>query len=122
VKTLADASLRPEERRALERFAASVREELGEALRAVWVYGSRARGEPIRPESDVDVIVVSDGGWDDWDRVGALMDRAASAEGADAAYFAVHVYDPAHIAHRREIGSFFIQEVDRDKIVLAGEP
>ena len=29
---------------------------------------------------------------------------------------------PEHVAQRREIRSFFIQEVDRDKIVLWGEP
>ena len=31
-----------------------------------------------------------------------------------------HVYDPQWLRGRREIESFFIGEVDRDKIVLAG--
>jgi hypothetical protein len=32
------------------------------------------------------------------------------------------LYDPELVANRRGIRSFFMQEVDRDKIVLAGEP
>jgi len=32
------------------------------------------------------------------------------------------VYSPERLAQRREIRSFFIDEVDRDEIVLAGEP
>ncbi len=32
------------------------------------------------------------------------------------------VYTPERIAQRREIRSFFTQEVDRDKVVLYGEP
>jgi hypothetical protein len=54
--------------------------------------------------------------------VTGLMDRAADAEGANSAFFSTFVFTPEHIAQRREIRSFFMQEVDRDKIVLAGEP
>lgn len=32
------------------------------------------------------------------------------------------VWDPEWLAHRRDIRSFFVQEVDRDKIVLHGSP
>jgi predicted nucleotidyltransferase len=119
---VAEASLTPEERRTLERFVELVRRDLGPELHSVWLYGSRARGEPPAEESDVDLIVVTRRGWDDLSRVAKLMDEAAEAEGARPAFFSVHVYDPAHIAQRREIRSFFIQEVDRDKIVLWGEP
>jgi predicted nucleotidyltransferase len=120
--TAAEASLTLEERRALERFVELARRELGSELQSVWLYGSRARGEPPEEESDVDVMVVTRGGWDDLSRVMKLMDKAAEAGGAKPAFFSIHVYTPEHIAQRREIRSFFIQEVDRDKIVLAGEP
>jgi predicted nucleotidyltransferase len=46
--TLATASLSDAERRALDRFVAAVQRELGDELHAVWLYGSRARGEPPR--------------------------------------------------------------------------
>lgn len=51
-----------------------------------------------------------------------LVHLAAEAEGANPAFFAVKLYDPERIAERRRIRSFFMQEVDRDKIALAGEP
>lgn len=122
MRTLEDTSLSPVERRALERFVELLRREVGDDVHSVWLYGSRARGEPPADESDVDLIVITRRGWDDLARVMKLMDQAAEAEGAKPAFFSVHVYDPAHIAQRREIRSFFIQEVDRDKIVLSGEP
>jgi len=121
--SLADASLTDSERRALDRSVRELRAAFGDALRSVWLFGSRARGERPGPESDVDVIVVieeADG--DDWNRAIDLVYRAAEREGAEPVMFAVKVYSPERLAQRREIRSFFIQEVDRDKIVLAGEP
>ncbi|MCS7006762.1 MAG: hypothetical protein RMM28_01690 [Thermoleophilia bacterium] len=83
----------------------------------------RARGEEPTPDSDVDLLVVLRGATlDDHFRIGRLPDREAEAEGANPAFFSIHVYDPACIAERRAIRSFFMEEVDRDKVVLAGEP
>ena len=107
----------------LERLVRSLEAELGDRLRSVWLYGSRARGEPPHPESDVDVIIVVVGaGWSDAKRIYDLVYDTADAEGANPWRFSAHVYTPERLAQRREIRSFFIQEVDRDKIVLAGEP
>jgi predicted nucleotidyltransferase len=123
VEDLARSSLSTVERRAVERFVELLQAEYGGGLRSVWLYGSRARGEPRRLDSDVDLLVVADGaGWDDFHRVGRLLDEAAESEGANPVFFSAHVYDPDRLANRRQIRSFFIQEVDRDKIVLAGEP
>lgn len=55
-------------------------------------------------------------------RAVALADEAADAAGGDPMLFSVIVYTPERVAQRREIRSFFIQEVDRDKIVLVGKP
>jgi predicted nucleotidyltransferase len=121
--TLTQASLSAAERRVLERLVRSLQEELGPHLHAVWLYGSRARGEEPHAESDVDLLVVSDRGRpEDGLRVIELVDAAAEAEGATPALFSTLVYTPERIAQRREIRSFFMQEVDRDKIVLYGEP
>jgi len=51
-----------------------------------------------------------------------LAFEAAEAEGANPAGFSIKLYDPELVAQRRRIHSFFMQEVDRDKIVLTGEP
>ena len=36
--------------------------------------------------------------------------------------FSTIVWDPDRLRRRREIRSFFAQEVDRDKVVIYGEP
>jgi predicted nucleotidyltransferase len=121
--SLAEASLTDVERRALERFVRRAREEFGADLRSIWLFGSRARAEEPHPESDVDVLVVSSrASSGDHVRLIELMNEAADAEGARAGYFSVALYDPDRVSQRREIRSFFFQEVDRDKIVLHGEP
>jgi predicted nucleotidyltransferase len=111
------------ERRVVERFVQSLEAEQGSDLRSVWLYGSRARGETPGPDSDVDLLVVSTRNDVNDDRrlFDVLMD-AADAEGANPATFSVKLFDPERIADRRAIRSFFMQEVDRDKIVLSGEP
>ncbi|HEY4621722.1 MAG TPA: nucleotidyltransferase domain-containing protein [Gaiellaceae bacterium] len=120
---LAEASLTLKERRALDRFVASLVDELGTRLRSVWLYGSRARGEPPHPESDVDLLVVVDPERrDDLHLTVQLAADAQEAEGVGPVLFSPLVYGAERITQRREIRSFFIQEVDRDKIVLYGEP
>lgn len=117
------AYLSETERRVIERLVELLRREFGTDLRSVWLYGSRARGEPVHDESDVDVLVVRDREpWQDHHRAMSIAYEAAEAEGASPVWFSVHVYTPERLAQRREIRSFFIQEVDRDKIVLFGEP
>ena len=52
-----------------------------------------------------------------------MLDDAARELALDALpwSFSVHVHTPAWLAQRREIESFFIAEVDRDKVVLGGQ-
>lgn len=107
----------------IERLLELLDSEFGPHLHAVWLYGSRARGEEASDDSDVDLLVVSSRrGRDDDLRVIELAFEAAEAEGANPATFSIKLYDPELVAQRRSIHSFFMQEVDRDKIVLAGEP
>jgi predicted nucleotidyltransferase len=120
---LAGASLSEAERRALERSVLELQREFGERLRSVWLYGSRARGETPHPESDIDLLVVLDHrNWEEDGRVFDAVRRAAEEAGVNSLFFMPLVYDVEAIAQRREIESFFIREVDRDKIVLFGEP
>jgi hypothetical protein len=61
------------------------------------------------------------GGRDRYGRIaGDLSEEVALAEGESPFNYSVHVHDPEWVRDRRAIESFFIQEVDRDKIVLAG--
>ncbi|HEX5592100.1 MAG TPA: nucleotidyltransferase domain-containing protein [Solirubrobacterales bacterium] len=120
IDRLAAAQLTRSERRAVERFASRLDDELGADLRGLWLYGSRARGA-AHPESDVDLLVIAEGGRDRYGRLaGDLSEEVAIAEGESPFNYSVHVHDPEWLQRRREIESFFIQEVDRDKIVLAG--
>jgi predicted nucleotidyltransferase len=120
---LATATLSAPERRVVERLVESLQAVLGSHLRSVWLYGSRARGDHPGEDSDVDLLVVSTRGAKDDDLlVIELAIAAALEEGGNPFAFSVKLYDPELIARRREIGSFFMQEVDREKIVLAGEP
>jgi len=125
VASLETTSLTPDERQLLEAFAARLQDRLGASLHAVWLFGSRARGEPPRgPDSDVDLLVlVDDASWDGKVTVQFDLDDAAEELGLQdlTPWFAAHVDTPAWLKQRREIKSFFIAEIDRDKVVVIGE-
>ena len=116
---LAEALLSAKERRALERFARELEDGLGADLRGVWLYGSRARGERTGPGSDVDLLVVT-ATRRDHDPVRAALDRATEAEGANRFFFSLQIWDLEELADDRGVERFFIQEVDRDRVVVAG--
>jgi predicted nucleotidyltransferase len=121
MNALDDASLEPRERRVLDRLVESLEQEFGPDLLDVWLYGSRARGEPPGDESDVDLIVVSTrADRDDHVRAIQLGVEIALEEGVNPALFSIKLFGPEYVKQRRQIRSFFMQEVDRDKIVLAG--
>src|SRR5680860_198710 len=77
---VADASLSTDERRLLERFVAELLDSLGKDLWAVWLFGSRARGEPVGAESDIDLLVLAaDASWDSKERIHGALARAVDA-------------------------------------------
>jgi predicted nucleotidyltransferase len=119
--TLAATSLGEDERALIARFVSDLRERLGDELHAVWLFGSRARGELPSEESDVDLLVlVDDASWDGRMRVRTVLDESARDLALDALpwSFSVHVHTPAWLVERREIRSFFVAELDRDKVPL----
>jgi predicted nucleotidyltransferase len=118
---LAETSLSADERTLVERFVKELHVHLDGQVHAVWLFGSRARVEQRTAESDVDVLVlVDDASWDGRMLVRSILDDAAHELGLDSLTwsFSVHVHTPAWLAQRRQIRSFFIAEVDRDKVVL----
>lgn len=118
---LAGATLSEAERNTVRRFVAMMDNALGDDLRGLWLYGSRARGEPPQKDSDVDLLVIAEGDREHRRRLAMdLSEAAALAEDECPFTYSVHVFDPEWLQGRRKIESFFIQEVDRDKVVLAG--
>jgi predicted nucleotidyltransferase len=119
------SALSVDERALLERFVAILEARLGERLQAVWLFGSRARGDIVRSDdSDVDVLVIADdASWQSKVEIRSALDAAARelALARVAWSVSVHVQTPEWLRQRREIRSFFIAEVDRDKIVLSGQ-
>jgi predicted nucleotidyltransferase len=124
-----ELSLTPRERRVVARLLGWLQGELGDDLLAVWLFGSRARGgadltevDPDR-RSDVDILVVVDSAdttalrWKLRPRLEAIADE----EGESPVWFSVMVYDTDRLRERRQIRSFFIEEVDRDKVVVLGD-
>jgi predicted nucleotidyltransferase len=121
--SLGNASLGAAERALLEGFVAELDVRLGDRLHGVWLFGSRARGERPSQESDVDVLVlVEDASWERKTAIHDTLQEVALGLGLQALTwsFSVHINTPAWLAQRREVESFFIAEVDRDKIVLGG--
>lgn len=121
VGALDQATLTTAERTVLEAFVVSLRERLGDELHAVWLFGSRARGETVGELSDVDLLVIADGA--SWDGAGVVHDVLQEAAEAVSLpelvwTFSPHVHDPAWLEGRRAIKSFFIAEVERDRIDL----
>jgi predicted nucleotidyltransferase len=118
---LADAALDERERDLLGRFVAALEEAYGDALDAVWLYGSRARGERPHDESDIDVLVVTRGDRDDEALIATLW-RVLDEMGNPHILVDPRQRSRAWVEDRRAIDSFFLRDVDRDKIVLNGAP
>lgn len=119
--TLAAARLEPAERRVLDRLVDLLRDEYGPDLHGVWLYGSRARGERTGPESDIDLMVITAEGRRDSDRSTRLLHRAADEVNGNPGLFSLHSYDHLELARERGIESFFLKEVDRDRVVVFGD-
>jgi predicted nucleotidyltransferase len=127
---LSTAALNQTERRAIARIVDFMRDELGEDLLAVWLYGSRARGEADPSEtdpdrrSDVDLIAIVASGRDAGEVSWALRPRweaLVAAEGDSPVYYSLRFYDAEFLRERRAIRDFFFQEVDRDRLILHGD-
>jgi len=126
---LETAALNETERRVVTRILARLSSKIGSDLLAVWLYGSRARGEADPTEtdpdlrSDIDLLAIVDSIRDlpelqEWAL--PMVEEEGDAEGDSPVYYSLRVFDSDWLRDRRQIRSFFIQEVDRDKLILAG--
>jgi predicted nucleotidyltransferase len=126
---LKTAALSETERRVVARILDRLRSRIGADLLAVWLYGSRARGEADPTEtdpdlrSDVDLLAIVNSSCDVeelkwWAQ--PMVEEEGDAEGDSPVYYSLRVFDSDWLRGRRQIHSFFIHEVDRDKLILAG--
>jgi predicted nucleotidyltransferase len=127
---LSGASLNETERRVVGRLVAHLGGELGEDLLAVWLYGSRARGEADASEtdpdrrSDIDLIAIVASGRDAGEASWELRPRweaLVAEEGDSPVYYSLRFYGAEFLRERRAIRDFFFQEVDRDRLILHGD-
>jgi predicted nucleotidyltransferase len=128
--TTSSAQLTTQEQGVVRRLLDWLRQDLGEDLLAVWLFGSRARGEADLGEtdpdrrSDVDLMVVVapplDARAAEW-RLRPALEAIADDEGDSPVFYSARVYAADHLRDRRRIRSFFVEEVDRDKVVLLGD-
>jgi predicted nucleotidyltransferase len=127
---LSAAALSDRERHVVARIVKRLRAELGADLLAVWLYGSRARGEADPEEtdpdrrSDVDLLAIVDPSRDTEEAARwalPMVEAEADAIGDSPVYYSLRIFDTEWLRGRREIRSFFTREVDRDKLVLFGE-
>lgn len=109
--------------RALVRQFAAPSEILREAftgvpgVEAAFVFGSQARGD-MRPDSDVDVLVVADPG-----ASRAVQDPLSEAESLMGRDVDVITYSPDGLRARMRTGNAFLQRVSREpKQWIAGDP
>ena len=119
---LAGSTLTDAEHAAVQQFVERVHESLGDDLEAIWLYGSKARGDATET-SDVDLLVLARGGRERHREAVAGIARALEKlDGDGRAVLSAAVQDHDWLAERREIEDFFIRELDREKIVLFGGP
>ncbi len=119
--TVTDASLSVQERRVVAHFVELLLAERV-PLEAVWLYGSRARGEVRQPGSDVDLLVLVGDRRREKPRVRRLLYDAAEDVAANPSFFSAQVWDRDWLADRRRIESFFLREFERERIVIYQRP
>lgn len=107
---------RPEVRDAIRRFLAEAQAAVGDRMGAVVLYGSTARGD-ARPDSDVDLLVIWNGGiLEALDLLVPITSRILLESGVD---ISVHPRSASDMEHLRSIGSAFAQNLDREGVVVA---
>lgn len=104
--------------RAAEAFARQVREQFGDAVGSVLLYGSVARGETRGVNSDVDLLVVLSDDTNVQEFEGKLRDLAYDVELDHGVVLSLVVMSAAEYDARFDRP--FIQHVRRDAEVLYG--
>ena len=105
--------LTDQEQRAVERFAATLRERWGREILEIHLFGSKARGD-AGPESDVDLLIVTER--DDWklkDEIGRVATAILLSEGI---YLSIKVLGKALYQRFVALEAPFIKNVLREGV------
>jgi predicted nucleotidyltransferase len=86
----------------------------GEIAR-IMIYGSKARGDATE-ESDIDVLVVSR--FDDWKKADAIRAIGYSLDIEIGSKLSIQVLPEKHLDHLRAEGFQFIENVDREGVLI----
>jgi predicted nucleotidyltransferase len=87
-------------------------------VRAVYLFGSHARGE-AGPDSDVDLCIVADGAERQLEAAGDF--RRAMREVEDKPAFSLLPITPQRLQEKRTVGDHFFQTVLQEGVLLATE-
>jgi predicted nucleotidyltransferase/uncharacterized protein (UPF0332 family) len=119
MQALAEAQLTMGERAALDALVRRLERAIGDGLLAVWLYGSRARGD-AHEDSDIDVMAVVD----DLEQHATVRRIVDEVERDAATYVDIRtsVQTPETLADKYAIELFYIHNVERDRVVLYGPP
>ena len=104
-----------QEQKAVERFAATLRERWGSEILEIHLFGSKARGD-AGPESDVDLLIVTER--NDWklkDEIGRVATKILLAEGI---YLSIKVLGKAIYQRFVALEAPFIKNVLREGVLM----
>ena len=116
---LGDAALDARERELVDRFVSAL-ERIMATISTPSGSTARARGERPHDESDIDVLAITRSERDDRPLIPTLR-RVLSEMGNPPIVVDPRQRSRAWVEGRRAIASFFLRDVDRDKIVLFGD-
>src|SRR3989304_4468839 len=103
------------EKRIIEEFKRKIQEKYPEEQIYVTRFGSRARGEAAK-ESDMDILVVIRS--EDWKLGDRIRELGYQLEVQHDMVLSIQVMSQRHVERLKAIGSQFLQEVEREGIVV----
>ena len=107
--------LTAKEKRVIEEFKKKIQEQYPEEQVYLTLFGSRARGEAEK-ESDMDILVVIRS--EDWKLGDRIRELGYQLELRHGIVLSIQVMSRRHVEQLKAIGSQFLQEVEREGIVV----
>lgn len=119
MRTKSLSHLSTTEQAAITAYVRAIRSQYPERIRAVALFGSKARGEDD-PESDIDLLVICDS--EDRQFRSALWRKASEISLEQSVLISVRIYSQARWQRACQIGLPFTRAIISDCIPLTPEP
>jgi predicted nucleotidyltransferase len=107
------------ERKAVQTFVHKVGQRFPDRVRAILLFGSRARGD-AGPDSDIDLLVVMD--TPDLETRRAIRDLAVEVWLTDGIYLSTRVWSEADRRQHADLQTAFYENLQRDAIHVLAPP